>query len=353
MINIPKELPLANVSALAMLINDHVDRIAKKPGEFDTIGKLMREVFAKPHFNRGELGHRILRIMQQNDLSMSTQVSLRKTLTAIAEIYDAPEEWIQKPFYSFHQQIVLERVNRRADQLMQISDEEQRRETDERAAAQSLSRANQKFLQGALQNRLLKRSEIMGKATHQSTLNEVQQREEDQFYYFIVDHGLEQFRDSSLPLNEDVELLRHLARDEEYWPLFNALPNLFKTSKSAAIVLISEGVMTLNHFDRSLRSDKDVILAGATQGRYARSIADDATYPFLPSPRESVARSSSTPQLVCDRSGSFDKMSPTHTLQERWSFEWESVEIRSNRLGEVRAATPEAFWANYRNSFDE
>ncbi len=255
LMNVSHHLSPKDSAAMAVQIADYVDRIAMKKGEFAKVANAIKEVFsAKGELAPEVLKGRIAKIDKMRDLTSTTKSSLKERLTSLVEIYEEPELWIENSAqFPALKRFLVETVQKKAEQLIHLSSGEKKRYLNDQGAVQKQSRDHQAVMQLAMRNR----------GSEKSTLSSLQQLEEFAFRDFIEDNDLQNRRDFAVPLNEDANLLRFMAKDPEYNGIFAELPNLFKTSKIAALILIAESVKQISDFEPRLQRDRDVLLIAA------------------------------------------------------------------------------------------
>lgn len=256
-----ENLPTKDAFALALYINDQIDCMSIKRGESNKVGGYLLEIFSKAQFAQGEIASRINCIDDVDDLSPSTKDSFRDRLVSISELFDHPEGWTERSNFAGFQRSIVSRVCQLAEQLLHLSEEMDVRNFQNRQEVLARAKNDQVRLK-RIAMETFKKSDLLRCAFQaRSILTEEQQREEETLYFYIQNRELEKFRDPTVPLNEDEQLIRHLAQDPYHWFVFNWTQSLFKCSKPAALILLSEGVKPLAWFDRSLLRDKKVLLA--------------------------------------------------------------------------------------------
>ncbi len=263
--SVSNRLSSRDTAAMAVQISDYVDRVAIKKGEFEKVASAIKNVFSSmTNLSDHELKARISRIGRITDLSETTKSSLKERLSSVAEIYNEPESWVNKPQqYVALKAFVLDSVKRKAEQLAHFSDGEKDRYIGDLAAQQDQSRATQALLQSARATR----------SNVSSTLNDDQQHEEITLRSYILQKGLGNLSDPTIPMHDDTELLRVLAQTKEHRSILEDLPKLFTSSKPAALVLLSESLKQLSDFAPELRDDEEVVLAAVHQDGTALQFA--------------------------------------------------------------------------------
>ncbi len=326
-------------------IAEYIDRISLEKTEFSDVGRIIIEVFsAGREFAPNELKQRITVVGQTSALAPRSQVSLEDKLRSIAEIYDDAMLWIEEPKIPALRKFITDNIKQRAGLFANFNEMEKTTYLKGLNNHRESVRIDQEILQNSVYQRRQLLAELRGNGSGTSILDERQQQEENQLFYFIHDQSLSEYRNTSLPLNEDVELFRHLVSNDAYSSIFQNLTTLFRDKKEIAMILVGKGLKEIEDFSAELRNDRDVVLAAVQLKGCALEFASlelrsDRDVVLAAVQQNGAALEFASLKLRSDR-----VVVLASVKLKGWTLQFASPELRSDR-DVVLAAVQRSGWA--------
>ncbi len=234
-------------------IANYMDRIEMQEREFSSVAQVIIQTFSfKEEPPIGAISKKIVLIDQMDQLSPKTKSCVQEKLHAIAEIYDEAELWIEAWKISALKIFILENIHLRANNLVNASESAKNRYRTEQKMHQTKVNEDQRAL-----------SEANTQTRKPSVLDEAQQLDEDNLFDYIHEEGLDEYRNPSLPLSEDLQLVHYLAKNPNHRSILNYLHHLYRDNKCAAMIILSYNLGALADFSEEVRADLDMRVAAA------------------------------------------------------------------------------------------